>query len=370
MLQIQTVQANPFSEYTVVNEYRWLNNYAVLYKNNLAGNECFLDSNNLRCVIALLPLLYSMQSRNSAVTIYTNEIFAEYLKNIEHKNHNNNITGTGVIDSKKHAVILEYKNCEKPHSDKTSRKEFIIEGERLIKRAVDDRLMIKNIIYSNKSPLEKDGYIQKAQDVNCPCYRSNEGFMSAVTSSKPVPSEIALCIMPEYSFEVVLYGEYTSLLITDNIQNPDNLGLVIRTADACGADAVIVTGEGAAAPYHKNCVRASRGALGRLPIFYFPVGKPVIAQLKSAGIFIIGTSAHGKTLIDKIYKFDKSDKSDKLDKLDIPKKFAAVIGSEASGITPEIAKLCDIMVKIEMARGQSSFNVAVAAGIILNLLMM
>ncbi|MCL2772261.1 MAG: RNA methyltransferase [Oscillospiraceae bacterium] len=329
---------NPFANSEIVNEYRWLNNYAVLYQNKQVDEEYFLDANNLRCALTLFRSLPEFPAK-----LYTDGIFEEYTKMFCQNNRQKN-AHRGIIDSKKHPVIPEYKELEKSHTG------FVIEGERLIKRAIDDKLMLKNIIYSNKSMLEKDGYIKKA---HCACYLSNEGIMSAVSSSKPVPSEIAACIMTQYSLESVLYGEYTSLLITDNVSNPDNLGLVIRTADACGADAVIVTGTGAA-PYHKNCVRASRGAIGRLPVLHYPDGKSIVAELKSIGITVIGTSAHAESLIGHA---------------DVPKKFAAVIGSESFGISPEIAELCDIMIKIDMARGQSSFNVAVAAGIILNRLM-
>ena len=328
-------QTNPFKESIAVNEYRWLNNYAVLYQNMQNNNEYFLDANNLRCALTLLRDVEGGIPYNN---LYIDKVFEEYTKMFYDRQKD---APGGIIDSKKHPVILEYKELEKSHIS------FIIEGERLIKRAIDDKLMLKSIIYSSKSTLEKDGYIKKA---HCACYLSNEGIMSAISSSKPVPSEIAACVMPEYSLESILYGEYTSLLITDNISNPDNLGLVIRTADACGADAVIVTGTGAA-PYHKNCVRASRGAMGRLPVLHYPDGKSIITELKSAGITIIGTSAHAEILIGGAEE---------------PKKFAAVIGSESFGISPEIAILCDRMVKIDMARGQSSFNVAVAAGIILN----
>ena len=353
-------KVNPFAESTVINEYRWNKNYAVLYQNSRADNEYFLDSNNLRCALTLITLLPSGGNDNGNI-LYIDEIFLKYVKmfcqskfdfedtvrhstgisKIKYEPQKNHYGLAGIIDTKKHAVILEYKEIEKLHTG------FIIEGERLVKRAVDDGLMLKSIIYSSKSPLEKDGYIKKAY---CGCYSSNEGIMSAVTSSRPVPSEIAVCIMPHYSLDSILYGEYTSLLVTDNIQNPDNLGLVIRTADACGADAVIVTGTGAA-PYHKNCVRASRGAMGRLPVLYYPDGKSILAKLKSYGIAIIGTSAHAQTM---------------LRDADSPEKFAAVIGSESFGISPEVFEFCDTMLKIDMARGQSSFNVAVAAGIILN----
>ena len=321
----------------IIDEYRWRSNYAVLSKNE--SGEYFLESNNLRCALTLI------RTNEFEGVLYTEpEIFAVYAEMFRLPGNDVRAAAQrGVIDSKKHAAVLEYKELEK------TRTVFIIEGERLIKRAVDGGLMLQSIIYSGKSTLESDGCIEKAA---CPCFVSNEGIMSALSSTKPVPFEIAACIMPQYGLDALLYGEYTSLLITDCINNPDNLGLVIRTADACGADAVIVTGQKGAAPHHKNCVRASRGAIGRFPVLYRPNAGAVIGELKAAGVKIIGTSANAETVIGSGFK--------------PPKKFAAVIGNETAGMSAEVSGFCDIMLKIEMAPGQSSFNVAVAAGIILN----
>jgi len=253
----------------------------------------------------------------------------------------------GVIDSRKHEVILEYKEREKSHTG------FIIEGERLIKRAVDDGLMLRSIIYNSKSGLERDGYIDKA---GCDCYRAGEGIISAVSTSKPVPLGVALCVMPEYKLDEIISGGRIALLITDCVNNPDNLGLIIRTADACGVDAVIVTGIGAA-PYNKNCVRASRGAIGRLPTLYYPDGvAALVAELKSAGVIIIGSDIKADIML-----------GDVRNSWQVPEKFALIVGNESVGMSVEMCDMCDIMIKIEMAQGrQSSFNVAVAAGIILN----
>jgi len=254
---------------------------------------------------------------------------------------------TGVIDTKKHAAIVECKELEK------TRAGFIIEGERLIKRAIDDGLMLRSVIYSNKSRLEQDGYIEKAK-ARCGCYRTSEGIIAAVSSSKPVPPEIAACVMPQYNLGELLGGEYASLLITDCVNNPDNLGLVIRTADACGVDAVIVTDKTGrnAAPYHKNCVRAARGAIGRLPVIYEPDGGGVIAELKARGVAVIGADVGADIMLGDFAP---------------PEKFAVVVGNETTGMSREMCAMCDVMLKIGMAQGrQSSFNVAVAAGIILN----
>lgn len=249
----------------------------------------------------------------------------------------------GVIDSRKHEAILECKELEKTHAG------FIIEGERLIKRAVDDGLMLRHIIYSGRSALERDGYIDKA---GCACYRAGEGIISAVSTSRPVPCEVALCVMPEHNL-----GEIGGrVLITDCVSNPDNLGLVIRTADACGVDAVLVTGAGAA-PWHKNCVRASRGAIGRLPVLYYPDGIPaVIGKLRAQGIKIIGSDINAELML-----------GDVGNSWHAPEKFAVVVGNESTGMGAEMRGMCDMTLRIEMARGrQSSFNVAVAAGIILD----
>ena len=156
--------------------------------------------------------------------------------------------------------------------------------------------------------------------------------------------------MPQFDLESISIDRKGVILIADNVENPDNLGLVIRTADACGADAVINIGN--TSIYNKNCIRAARGAVGRFPIIEYPVNEigALTAKLKALGYKIYGTSA--KTTIT-------------VDNMDNTGGRVFSVSNETNGISKGMEQAADEMVRIPMATGQSSFNVAVAAGIIL-----
>ena len=255
------------------------------------------------------------------------------------------------IDSKKNSVYGEIRKADSLSFRKQNNL-FILEEERLIKRAVDDSLNVMYIVYTNKSALIANNTIAAAKASGIPCFSINDGLMASLTDTRPVPREIALCRMTEYKLSDLPHSGCSSVLIADNIENPDNLGLIIRTADACGADAVISVGKQASI-FHKNCVRASRGAIGRFPVFEFSVNEfdELINSLKNSGYRIYGSSAKAKITAHHTEEFARR---------------AFVVSNETFGISDYMAKAADEMIKIPMATGQSSFNVAVAAGIILS----
>lgn len=255
------------------------------------------------------------------------------------------------IDSKKNSVYGELHKADSLGFRKANRL-FVLEEERLVRRAVDDRLDVMYIIYTNKTALLADNTIERARAMGIPCFSINDGLMSSLTSTHPIPKELALCRMPSYTIDSLQASGRSAVLIADNIENPDNLGLIIRTADACGADAVISVGKQASV-YHKNCVRAARGAMGRLPIFEYEVSEfnELIGKLKNAGYKIYGSSAKTKLTVHNTDQVEKR---------------AFAVSNETHGISDMLFSAADEMIKIPMASGQSSFNVAVAAGIILS----
>lgn len=254
------------------------------------------------------------------------------------------------IDGKKNPVFTELKK-----SDSLSyRKEnniFVLEEERLIKRAVEDGTDVKYIVYTPKSQLLANGTIEAAKEKRIQCFLATEGLLASVTQTRPVPKEMAMCVFPQLKPEQISVKHKGVVLIADNVENPDNLGLVIRTADACGADAVISVGN--TSVYNKNCIRAARGAVGRFPIMEFTVDKfaGVVNRLKALGYKIYGTSAKTNTSVHNLENVGG-------------RVFS--VSNETNGISKHMANASDEMLRIPMATGQSSLNVAVAAGIMLS----
>lgn len=139
------------------------------------------------------------------------------------------------------------------------------------------------------------------------------------------------------------------MLIAENIANPDNLGMTLRTADAAGVSAILLSSIGAS-PLHKNCVRASRGAVGRVPLYAATDIGSAIETLRALGWRVLGGTASAEK---ELYATKFSPPT------------AIVVGNENTGLSMETRERCTELVRIPMASGQSSLNVGVAAGVLL-----
>lgn len=143
--------------------------------------------------------------------------------------------------------------------------------------------------------------------------------------------------------------EKNFILILDEIQDPQNLGAIIRTADCVGVHGIIIPKHNAVS-ITSTVIKASAGAAE-----YFPVAKvgniaQTIDELKQNGIWIVGTDSSA----DKFYNEMK---------YDFP--VALVIGSEGKGIRRLVKEKCDFLVKIPLYGRVDSLNASVAAGIVL-----
>lgn len=235
--------------------------------------------------------------------------------------------------------------------------QFVVEGDLMVERAVKDGLPIERILYTTAlfETSEGKNLVKRASADNISCYQVNDGVMGSVTTTRPVPSIMASVyfnfrhFLSESGQPNFHFSPECTILIAENIANPDNLGMTLRTADAVGVSAVLLSHKGAS-PFHKNCVRASRGAVGRLPLYDATDIRAAIETLRLSGWRVLGgTSSAEKELYTT--------------KFSLPT--AVVVGNENIGLSAETRAVCTELVRIPMASGQSSLNVGVAAGLLL-----
>lgn len=147
-------------------------------------------------------------------------------------------------------------------------------------------------------------------------------------------------------------------VVLDGVEDPHNLGAIIRTAHAAGAAAVVIP-ERRAAGVTETVARTSAGALAYIPVVRVVNTGRALEQLKEHGYWIYGLDESGK---------------DTYDRVEFTKPSAIVLGAEGNGLHEHVAKKCDFLVRIPMAgeaadgKGQSgvaSLNVSVAAGVVL-----
>lgn len=164
---------------------------------------------------------------------------------------------------------------------------------------------------------------------------------------------VAVVATPAADLETVATARPRLVVLLDAVADPGNAGTVIRTADAAGADAVVL-GAGSADPTSGKAVRASAGSLFHLPVV---AGVPAVAaaeRLRSAGLQLLATAADGDSDLDAL-----------LDAGDLGRPTCWLLGNEADGLPAELLSVSDRRVRINMRGQAESLNLAAAAAVCL-----
>ena len=144
-------------------------------------------------------------------------------------------------------------------------------------------------------------------------------------------------------------GRDSVVVAVDDVGNPGNLGTILRTADAAGATAVVLTGAGTD-PFHPTAVKASMGTLFTVPVFQGEDVESFVKWCAANGVSVVATSARAESEHWSV---------------EYPFPVALLLGSEATGLPRSVVDEADVSVRIPMEGDASSLNLAVAAGVIL-----
>lgn len=144
-------------------------------------------------------------------------------------------------------------------------------------------------------------------------------------------------------------GTAKMLVVLDGVEDPHNLGAIVRTAHAAGADALVAP-ERRSAPLTETVARAAAGALEYLPVVRVTNVSRTLEELKAKRFWIYGVDERGEQAYDQV---------------EYTAPAAIVLGGEGKGLHEGVKKHCDFLVRIPMAGAVSSLNVSVAAGVVL-----
>jgi len=252
-----------------------------------------------------------------------------------------------VITSKDNEFIKHIKKLkDKKYRDIS--KEFIIEGIKLIKEAIEEKANIKQIVICDNCqntdiiPKELMYEIAKYECV----YVSDKIFKSITEVNTPQ----GILAIIENSNEQEAEIDYTQDIIValDDIQDPGNLGTILRTVDSVGLNQILVS-KGTADCYNPKVVRSTMGAIFRVKIIECENLEKTLKEVRKHKFKLVVTSLQTeKSLYD--VKFDKK---------------VIVIGNEANGVETNIQDMADEKIKIPMLGKTESLNASVATGIVL-----
>lgn len=138
-------------------------------------------------------------------------------------------------------------------------------------------------------------------------------------------------------------------LVVDRVQDPGNLGTMIRTAAAAKADGVLCL-KGTVDPFNPKALRATMGGVFQVPIHFFDTSHQLIEELRKEGCYMVAADPESTQL-----HFEAA----------YPDRTAIIVGNEGQGINPELLAAADVKVRIPLAGNVESLNAAVACGVLL-----
>ncbi len=251
-----------------------------------------------------------------------------------------------IITSKSNELIKHTKNL-KEKKFREEAQEFCIEGEKLILEAIDENAKIKRIFIDNGAKDEGKFSQEFLQKINAfeIVYVTPE-IMQILSDVKTPQGVIAVVDKSQNDSNVDFSQEL--FLILDNVQDPGNIGTILRTVDSLNLKQIIVQ-KGTCDIYNPKVVRSTMGAIFRVKVIEFDNICDIINKLKENNIKILATSLESSQSIYNT-EFNRS---------------AIIIGNEANGVSKNVLELSDQNIKIPMLGKTESLNAAVATGIVL-----
>lgn len=251
-----------------------------------------------------------------------------------------------LITSKDNEFIKHVKKLkEKKYRDEFC--EYIIEGAKMIEEAIHEKVKIKHVIICDDCKTESIISQELLYEIaKFECIYVKEKIFSLISDVSTPQGIMAIIEKPDKNENKIDYKQ-EHFLILDNIQDPGNMGTILRTADSLAMKQIIVS-NGTADCYNSKVVRSTMGAIFRVNVIERDLEK-VIKEMKKHDIKVYATDLKtDKTIYDVDYK-----------------KSAVIIGNEANGVSQNILELADERIKIPMKGKTESLNAAVATGIIL-----
>lgn len=251
---------------------------------------------------------------------------------------------------------IKYKDISKLIKNSKERKKqgrYVVEGIKMVREAVNQGVALK--VFASKEWWQQNSdnnptIINEIEQCNYEILDNNT--FRELTDTVTPQGIIAIAKVWERSIEEVIgYANETGncrMLILENLQDPGNLGTIVRTAEAAGYKGILMN-KGTVDIYNPKVVRSTMGAIFRVPFAYSNSIDDIIDTCKQAGITIYGAALEGNDVRREDYE----------------NNLAFIIGNESCGMTEESKAGCDKLVRIPMCGKVESLNASVAAAVLM-----
>jgi TrmH family RNA methyltransferase len=249
------------------------------------------------------------------------------------------------ITSMSNRIIKEARSLGNKKGRKISQA-ILLEGYRLVRDALDSGAEIRYFIISDNFFQKEELFL--SQIPNIKKVQVPDELFSRISETESPQGVLAVAEKPVYDKKYIISSIKRAIAL-ENIQDPGNLGTIIRSADACGFDAVFLSKD-SVDPYNNKVIRSTMGSLFHIPVIVVENFIETLQKLKSNNILI--AAAHVRDAVP-CWQADMSG------------KLAVIIGNEGNGISDEVLDIADITVMIPMSGKAESLNASAAASILI-----
>jgi RNA methyltransferase, TrmH family len=235
--------------------------------------------------------------------------------------------------------------AERKHRDKQGL--FIVEGTHLVQEALRHRANIQVIAYSIERGISEE-LREWYDEGELEWIGVSEAVLAKCTDTQTPQPVFAVVGKSEHEIDSLLRLEGSLVVVVDGVQDPGNLGTIIRSADAVGADGVLL-GRGTVDLYNPKTVRSTMGSLFHLPIIEAELPE-VLRQASERGIQVLGTSLQASSTC---YEAD------------LRPATWIIVGNEGRGVSTEVSSIVTRNVIIPIPGHAESLNVAMATTVLL-----
>ncbi|MCR5273506.1 MAG: RNA methyltransferase [Lachnospiraceae bacterium] len=221
---------------------------------------------------------------------------------------------------------------------------YVIEGERMLKEV--DPALVREVYVSENY---RGNEISRFESENIPVFYVSDAVFKSMSDTKTPQGILGIAEIKEHSLDDMLKGDKTLLLFLEDIQDPGNLGTMIRTGEGAGVTG-IVTSKNTVDLYSPKTVRSTMGSLFRVPVIAVDDFGETILSVRREGVKLYAAHLCGSVFYDKA---------------DYGGACGFLIGNEGNGLKEETAKLADGYIKIPMEGKVESLNAAIAATLLM-----
>lgn len=255
-----------------------------------------------------------------------------------------------VITSRRNETIQDVAKLVSSAEYRNEQKLFVTEGARLCKDAAVSGIQVQKLFYTEQAQEKYSEYLCDIVQVSEQSYMIEPHVASVLSSTKNPQGIFCVCSMNLNMINLCDITNAGHYLAVENIQDPANLGAVLRTAEALGISGVILAGD-CCDIYSPKVLRASMGAVFRLPFVVVQSMKEAIQKLNKIGFSTYAAVPAANAL--------------HITNIDFSKPSVIAVGNEGNGLTQDAINACSAKVTIPMLGRAESLNAASSAAILM-----